>query len=165
MEQYFADYLEWLISLCDQFREAIADVPQEGLDWVAGEDMNSLCVLVVHTMSAGRFWLGDVPLGELSNRDRPSEFMAQGLSEAELNQQIDDFIAYAREAMPKFKLTDLANLRDVPSMHNITPPPEGAKWANRQVTAGWSILHALEHTAGHLGHAQLTRQLWDQREK
>jgi hypothetical protein len=26
----------------------------------------------------------------------------------------------------------------------------------------WSLLHALEHTALHLGHMQLTRQLWEQ---
>lgn len=165
MEQYFTDYLVWLTTLCNQFRETIADLPQDGLDWVAGEDMNSLCVLVVHTMAAGRFWMGDVPLGELSNRDRPSEFMAKGLSEAELNQKIDNFLTYAQEAMPKFSFDMLATLCVVPSMHNINPPPGNRKPGGREVTAGWSLLHALEHTAGHLGHAQLTRQLWDQRAK
>jgi len=26
----------------------------------------------------------------------------------------------------------------------------------------WALLHALDHTAQHLGHMQITRQLWDQ---
>jgi uncharacterized protein DUF664 len=32
-----------------------------------------------------------------------------------------------------------------------------------QVTAGWALLHAIEHLREHVGHAQLTRQLWDAR--
>jgi ankyrin repeat protein len=27
----------------------------------------------------------------------------------------------------------------------------------------WCLAHALEHTALHLGHMQITRQLWEQR--
>jgi hypothetical protein len=30
---------------------------------------------------------------------------------------------------------------------------------------GWALLHALEHTAIHLGHIQITQQLWDQKNK
>ena len=32
----------------------------------------------------------------------------------------------------------------------------------RQFTVGWSLAHALEHTAIHVGHAQITRQLWEE---
>ena len=46
--------------------------------------MNSLCVLVVHVCGSARFWIGDVVLGESSNRDRASEFVARGLSKDEL---------------------------------------------------------------------------------
>ncbi|PKO22446.1 MAG: hypothetical protein CVU38_09480 [Chloroflexi bacterium HGW-Chloroflexi-1] len=30
----------------------------------------------------------------------------------------------------------------------------------RQVTVRWGILHVIEHTALHLGHMQITFQLW-----
>jgi hypothetical protein len=36
----------------------------------------------------------------------------------------------------------------------------GRKFRDRQVTVRWSILHVIEHTAQHVGHMQLTRQLW-----
>ena len=32
----------------------------------------------------------------------------------------------------------------------------------RTFTVVWCLAHALEHTALHLGHIQVTRQLWDQ---
>ena len=32
------------------------------------------------------------------------------------------------------------------------------------VSGAWALLHAVEHLREHMGHAQLTRQLWDERE-
>ena len=32
------------------------------------------------------------------------------------------------------------------------------------VSSAWALLHAVEHVREHMGHAQLTRQLWEQRE-
>jgi len=162
LEQYFVDYLAWFTRSFEQLRDTIKDLPQEALDWVAGDDMNSLCVLVVHTADAGRFWMGEVPLGQVSKRDRTSEFEAKGVSISELNQKIDDVIAYAGEVMAQIAVVDMAKVCVVPSMHS--KHPELNRDTVFEVTAGWSMLHALEHTAGHLGHAQITRQLWDQRQ-
>jgi hypothetical protein len=32
------------------------------------------------------------------------------------------------------------------------------------MTVAWAVLHAVDHTALHLGHIQITRQLWEQRQ-
>jgi hypothetical protein len=32
------------------------------------------------------------------------------------------------------------------------------------VSGAWGLLHAIEHLSEHVGHAQLTRQLWERRE-
>jgi len=40
------------------------------------------------------------------------------------------------------------------------PLEEARKWRDRSVSVRWCILHVLEHYAQHLGHMQLTRQLW-----
>ena len=42
---------------------------------------------------------------------------------------------------------------------------EERKFRDRKVTVRWAILHVIEHTATHLGHIQLTRQLWESQEK
>ncbi len=61
--------------LFDRFHElhtdilhAIDGLPAEALDWVAGEDMNSINVLVVHLTGAERYWIGAVALGEPTTR-------------------------------------------------------------------------------------------------
>ena len=159
MERYFEDYLQRLTELFDDLRATIDSVAQDGLDWIPGEDMNSLCVLVVHTVGAARFWIGDVPLGDNSDRDRPSEFAAFGVSEAMLKQKIDGILVYAAEELGKMRVDDLNRMCLVPSSDRTKPKPE----RTREFSAGWSLLHALEHTALHVGHAQITRQLWDQR--
>ena len=35
--------------------------------------------------------------------------------------------------------------------------------AQEPVTAAWALIHALVHLREHVGHAELTRQLWDER--
>lgn len=150
MEPFFTSYLELLHELTEDFVKTFDDLPDEALDWVPGADMNSLVVLVVHTAGSARFWIGDVALGESSNRDRASEFVARGLGKDELKARFAALLDYARGAAERLSTADFGGERRTPD-------------GKRTVTAGWAILHALEHTALHLGHAQITRQLWQQR--
>lgn len=150
METFFASYLEVLHTLHHEFIATFEGLPQEALDWVPGQDMNSLCVLVVHTNGATRFWTGDVALGEPSNRNRDAEFQARGLNEEALKGYFKVTEDYLRGALERLTTNDLAVVHTVPGR-------------GREVTAAWALLHALEHVGVHTGHAQITRQLWDQR--
>jgi hypothetical protein len=150
MDRFFVDFQELLESLHRDFIATFEGLPQEALDWVPGEEMNSLCVLVVHTTGATRFWVGDMAMGESSNRDRAAEFQARGWSESALKERLASTKAYVRTALERLTLADLALVREVPGR-------------NFQTSVTWALLHALEHTSLHLGHAQLTRQLWQQR--
>lgn len=147
MEQFFVDFLERLHDLHKDFIATFEDLPAEALDWVPGTEMNSLCALVVHTTGSARFWIGDIGLGESSNRDRDAEFRAKGLTVAELKARFAAVEDYARGAFERLALSDFMTVRQLPGR-------------DRQVTVGWALLHALEHTGIHVGHAQLTRQLW-----
>ena len=146
MEQFFEDYLQALQTLSRDFQAAIAGLPVEALDWVPGTERNSF---FLHTTASVRFWIGDVALGEGSRRDRYAEFKARGKSAVSLAARFAALEDYARAALPRITLADLSAQRPVPNRSMTT-------------TAGWAILHALEHTSLHLGHAQIMRQLWDQ---
>jgi hypothetical protein len=111
--------------------------------------MNSLCVLIVHTAGSERYWIGDVACQDPSDRDRGAEFEIQGLAADQLAERLDQGLVYASKAAENIRLTNLQEIR-------ISPRD------NREYSAGWALAHALEHTALHLGHAQLTRQLWMQ---
>lgn len=149
---HFKDYIELLDALIEGYRACISGMTVEGLDWVPGKDMNSLSVLVCHVTGSGRFWIGDIANDDPSNRDRKAEFCVKGLTEADLAMKLDTFMAYATNSLSNIDLIRLSRLIPV-ERENGTEHVSGMR----------AILHALEHTALHLGHAQLTRQLWDQR--
>ncbi len=148
MESFVESYLERLKTLNQKFADTFNDLPAEALDWQPGTDMNSFCVLVVHTTGSARFWIG-VALGSPPERNRALEFQAQGLSHDELRARFATLEDYASGALKNFDVADFPAVRTIP---NDTP-----------CSAGWALLHALEHTGLHLGHAQITRQLWQQR--
>ena len=143
-------YLERLQALHVEIAPAIEGLPQAALDWVPGPDMNSLCALVVHTTGAQRYWIGDVVGRAPSGRDRAAEFRAHGLGGAALSKRLDETLAHSRGVLEAVTLQDLEDLR--------VSPRDG-----REFTVAWCLAHALEHTAIHLGHVQIVRQLWDQR--
>ncbi len=115
--------------------------------------MNSFCVLAVHTVGATRYWIGDIAFGELSNRNRAAEFEARGLSHDELKARFAALEAYVAAGCERLTLAEMA------VNHTFTHPSGDT----RQATTGWALLHALEHIGLHLGHAQITRQLWERR--
>ncbi len=144
--------------LCERFHElhidlirTIKDLPQEALEWVPGSEMNSINVLVTHLTGAETYLFG-VALDEPPERDRDAEFKVHGLSADDLTARLER----ADETIHR-GLQRLATL-DAGSLH-LSPR------SGKQVTAGWCILHSLDHTALHCGHVQLTRQLWEQRKE
>ena len=147
-DNFFADYLERLENLQLGFRSEIQDLPAEAMDWVPGPEMNSMAVLLAHTTGSLRYWIGDVALGDPSDRVREREFQTRGLSGAELLDHLESVLDYTRRALPRLGLDDLAQ--------------ERRTRGDESVTCGWALLHGLEHGYLHLGHVQLTCQLWKQ---
>lgn len=150
MQPFFHDYFDILKTCHNDFHKALDGLPPEALDWVAGADMNSISVLVYHLTGAERYWIGDVALGESSNRDRSVEFKVRAVGMGALRQRLDDSLSYASTTLEKLTLHDLESIR--------TSPRDG-----RTFTIAWALLHALEHSNLHLGHVQMIRQLWEQR--
>ena len=156
MVSFYDVYVDRLMSLHNDYKKAISGLSVEALDWVPGPEMNSLCVMVVHATAVERFMVGDMAAHINSNRVRASEFQVNGMDEAALIKRLDDALAFVRETVSTFKLEDLEAERDV--------PVGGSKPVTTldKLTVGWAMEHALMHTGLHLGHAQITRQLWDQ---
>lgn len=151
MELFFRDYFDHLQKLHGDIERVLQDLPQEALDWKPGEDMNSLGVLAFHVAGAERYWLGDVLAGESSNRNREVEFYTQDVTEAELKARLSSSLDFSRNVLDGLKLPDLHELR--------VSPRDG-----RQFSVGWVLNHALDHIALHLGHMQVTRQFWEQKQ-
>ena len=148
MDLFFDDYLNNLLELHDEIRGILKEVPQKALDWVPSSDLNSLNVLVVHVSGAERYWIGDVVAGEPSDRDREAEFGTQGLSANELLHRLDENEQFIKKVLDRYDLEELHKKR-------ISPRNR------REVSVGWALSHALKHTALHVGHMEILRQLWE----
>ena len=149
MQTFFSDYLNLLQDCHNGILQAIDGLPADALDWVPGQDMNSISVLVFHTTGSVRFWIGDIAELEPSHRDRDAEFRVRGVGTDDLKKRLTENLEYARAALEKMSLKDLETVRALPD--------------GREHTIGWALLHALEHATSHLGQIQITRQLWEQR--
>ena len=134
-----------------EMTRAIEGLPQGALDWAPGPDINSICVLAVHTAASQRYWVGDVVGQDSSGRNREAEFVTQGLDGQELNRRLEAALEHTRGVLGRLTAQELTAV--------YTSPRDG-----RQFTAAWAIAHALEHTAIHVGHVQITRQWWEQRQ-
>jgi uncharacterized damage-inducible protein DinB len=149
MDKLFEEYLSILQQSHDDILKMIADLPPEALDWVPGPETNSISVLIFHLTGSERYWIGDVVMGEDSKRDREAEFRVRGVDMAALKQRLDGSLAYARSAMERLKIEDLDRTRTA------------ANWG-RTVSVAFALLHCLTHAREHVGHIELTGQLWRQ---
>lgn len=152
MDTFFAEYLARLEAQHNTIKMALEGLPPAALDWQPGPQMNSIAVLVVHVCGAERYWIGDVAAQEPSGRDRAAEFETEGLAVEALSERLDNSLAYARSALAGMTTAELGESRRS-SRHE------------RSFTVAWSLLHALDHTATHTGHIEVTRQFWEAQEK
>ena len=150
MRKFYEALLEELRLLHGEMHKALDTLPAEALDWTPGPDMSSLAVLVAHVAGSERYWVGDVVKGDPSFRNREAEFATKGLDAAALKQRLADLDAYEAAAFESLRIRDLDAWK--------VSPRDG-----RSVTGGWAVLHALEHTAVHVGHVEILVQQWKQR--
>jgi hypothetical protein len=114
--------------------------------------MNSLGVIVAHVAGAERYMIGDIVAKEPSGRDRDAEFQTEGIDIEGLNERLDGSLAYISQVLERFSIEDL----DTP----CASPFDG-----RTYSARIFLFRVLGHVASHLGHAQITRQMLEQRSK
>ena len=146
VQAYLTDFEE----LREQVKSLLEGLGQEALDWrpIEGVDelaTNSLTAMVIHLVGSETYWMKEVIGGKKIVRDRDAEFVTKGLNVPALQAKI--------EATGKVTAEILSALTE-------KQLEESRKWRDRSVSVRWCILHVIEHYAQHLGHMQLTRQLW-----
>lgn len=144
---YFTEYMETLRANLAEVRKLLQELPAEALDWTPGEGVNSTAVLAAHLAGSNKYWLGDVLGNRESHRDRDSEFATQGVDAVDLSARLEATLADITPIVEALTLDDLAKDRFSPRH-------------GREYSVGWVLNHALEHTAQHVGHAQVAGQVW-----
>jgi hypothetical protein len=150
MRTFYEGMLEHLKALHAEAIKSLEGMPVDALDWVPGPEMNSISVLIMHFTGSERYWVGDVVKGDPSFRNREAEFQTKGMDAAALRRRILDLDEYEARAFEALKVRDLESWK--------VAPKDG-----RRVTMAWALLHAMQHTAVHIGHIEILTQQWRQR--
>jgi uncharacterized damage-inducible protein DinB len=144
------NYLQRIQDLRSQVADLIGDLPAEALNWRPIEGSgnhatNSLAILAAHVAGAEHFWIGEIAGLRPATRNRDAEFAVTATDAADLVRLLGQVGAETQEVFAGLAATDLGDTREA---------------RGRVVPVRWCILHVIDHTALHLGHMQLTYQLW-----
>ena len=151
MEAEIQGYLTEFNILRTEIRNSLRELKDDGANWPPlPKNTNSIYAILTHIMGADKFWVFQVIGRKTISRDREAEFRASGKLN-ELLIQWEKHWAEVESILGELSQAQLAEGRPIPSR------PE-----QKEVTLRWIILHLISHYATHLGHIQLTRQLWDQ---
>lgn len=134
--------------LHDQLRDEITGLDPEGLNWVPTEGANSISTIVTHLVGSEAETIRIVA-GLPSGRIREAEFSAAMRTSGELFDLIDEannLIAVARGHINADRLGATLALPTLPSTELRT----GLTW----------LVGNYGHAREHLGHVQLTKQLY-----
>ncbi len=144
------NYLQRIEDLRGQVSSLIADLSVDALNWrpIEGKDdhaTNSLAVLTAHVAGAEHFWIAEVVGGRAATRDRDAEFAVVASDASGLIRMLEKIAQETKEIFSALSESDLNGTRQA---------------RDRIVPLRWCILHVIDHTALHLGHMQITYQLW-----
>jgi uncharacterized damage-inducible protein DinB len=150
MVSELTNYSERIEDLHNQVSGVVAALPAQALNWrplEAKKDhaTNSLAVLVAHIAGAEHFWIGEVVGKRIGNRDREAEFATVADNAVEIISLLEKAAQETREVFSILSDLDLKKPRQA---------------SGRTIPVRWCILHVIDHTALHLGHMQITYQLW-----
>ncbi len=145
-------YTDQLKQLRTRLKEAVQGMSQEELNWApAVPETNSPYVLAFHLPGSESMWFHQVIGGMEISRNREAEFTASG-GAAALIERIDKVAATSADVLGKLTAADLDQPHTNPSQPGSEP-----------VTARWCIVHMIEHYSEHLGHLELTKQMYEGR--
>jgi hypothetical protein len=132
----------------DRLLETVADLEDDAVNWKPpAPGTNSLLVLVTHALASAEDHVVGKAAGETVVRNRDAEFASKGdpghlaARAAEVRRRIDDALAGLEGRLDEER-----------------DPPFG-KWPGSRATVRDRLVHSISHTAEHVGHAQLTRDL------
>lgn len=145
---------DMLAVLLSSFQAAMDGIPDDDLNgWDAsatqngGGAMTRLGPLGGHVVGAGTWMLEHQVFGLDSPRNRDQEFVKPH-TRSELDAMVVSMLARFRELIDTQGEVDLAAFP--PTIRESVPDWNRMMW----------LLHMIDHTALHVGHAQIQRQLW-----
>lgn len=145
----------------DELKQLLADLPAAALLWKPFEQSpwqgpcSPLGLIVAHTISStvyllrrAEYAMGKCEWAAVDGDEGSEEFGPANHDPAYLLARIERTQTYVNQFLDGLAAGDLDQSRAHP------------KRANRLFSARYDVVHAIDHMSQHIGHGQLTRQLW-----
>jgi len=137
-------------------QSAVDDLPEEALEWKPLPSANSVSVLVMHSITATRFFLraGSGQVGsilEYRATERAEAFRTSGLAKTELRSRMEAFLPEAEAILAGGTEVNLSEVIEMPTNDGLPVPTRNG--------AG-SLFAAIAHLREHVGHVQVMHDLW-----
>ena len=116
-------------------------------------DANTLYAMGTHTAGMGEFWVLSLVGGAPSDRDRDAEFVSSG-SGADLIARLGRWVDDSQALLDGLTEADMARQVALPEAFW-----RSGDFSSPTMSVRDALLHVVEHTATHLGHIQLGRQI------
>ncbi len=151
MIQEAQDLLGTLERLTGDLVRAVTEAGADALGWRPDSpETNSPAAIATHALGASRHWLVSIVGGESDDRDRDAEFRAEARDIGDIQERATQWLADARRILERMGTADLDGPCRLPVLRT---------WMS-SLTARGAVLHAIEHLGMHIGHLELTLQLW-----
>lgn len=144
-----------------EVKELLADLPASALLWKPFEQSpwqgpcNPLGPIIAHTISStvyllrrAEYAMGQCEWSAVDGDEGREEFGPANHDPAYLLARVERTHAYVNQFLDKLAADDLDQSRAHP------------KRTERIFNARYDVVHAIDHMSQHIGHGQLTRQLW-----
>ncbi|MCW5877034.1 MAG: DinB family protein [Anaerolineales bacterium] len=144
--------LNTLERLRGQVGGIIQSTPLAGLNWrpelpQGADPVSSLAVLGVHTAGSEHFWIAELIGARPQTRVRDEEFAFVAGSADEVLDRLAKVAAQTREILSAVDAEKLAS---------------SIAYDDHLHLVRWILHHVISHYGLHIGHMQLTYQLWNQ---
>ena len=129
----------------------ITDLSSEALNWRPMHNVgnnngfNSIAVLAAHIAGAENFWISEIIGRNPPSRNRKEEFATDVKDSSILIKTLQETGKLTKDILYSLSDEDLKDVRIVET---------------KEVPVRWGILHIIDHTSLHLGHIQITYQLF-----
>ena len=143
-----------LLGCCEDLRAVVAGSDAEALGWTPAPETSPIAVLVRHGATSVRYLLGAAATGRANRErymagERAAAFGEQSAEAGELLGLLDGLETDVRRLLAEVPVDRLAEPVAFEGAFEGTPP-----------TRAWMLLHAVDHLREHVGHAQLTQQMY-----
>lgn len=156
-----ATYRRLFTEKFEELQQLLHGLPPAALLWQPFEQSpwqgpsSTLGLIIAHSLSStvyllrrAEWTMGRIEWRQVDGDEGSNEFGPANHDPAYLQARIERVQAFVNELLDSVSATDLDGSRAHP------------KRADRIFTVRYDVQHAIEHMSQHIGHGQLTRQLW-----